>query len=141
MNRTWWQHRQATTPTALASCTTRFAKKYPRDWRRRIQQTEELDRYFHEMYKYEVQLARVAGGARPYGYRVVGNGFKVARTREYTTAEEARWAALAMAFALVEADERRVPFVKPTVHQPVRRQPKDEKKNLPREDWRKTITA
>jgi len=140
MNRTWWEHLQIIAPRALAACTTRFAKKYPKDWRRRIQDVAEVERYFYEMYKYELHHARTNGGAYPYGYRITGANYKIARNRKYTCADEARWACCMHAFQLIESDERRVPFVRPTIHQPVRRQPKDEKKNLPKEDWRKSIT-
>ncbi len=140
MNRTWWQHLQTIAPTALAACTSRFEKKFPKDWRPRIQTVDQLEQYFYEMYKLELHHARMSGGSMPYGYRITGRNYKMSRNRQYTTAEEARWAGLMCAFLLVEADERRVPFVKPEIHQPVRRQPKDEKKNLPQEDWRKVIS-
>ena len=136
MNRTWWTHLQVIAPHSLSACTTRFAKKYPKDWRLRIQQLEELERYFFEMFKLELHHARTAGGALPYGYRLSGRQYRIAHNSSYTSADEARWAALTLAFALLELESRRVPFARPTLHQPVRRQPKDEKKNLPQEDWR-----
>ena len=139
MNRTWWTHLQTTAPKALSACTTRFAKKFPSDWRRRIQRLEELEQFFYEMHKVELHHARTSGGAQPFGYRINGMQYKVVRNRAYTSADEARWAALAMAFNIIEQEQRRVPFVRPEIHQPVRRQPKDEKVNLPQEDWRKVI--
>ena len=141
MNRTWWTHLQTTSPIALGACTTRFSKKYPRDWRMRIQRPTEVEQYFYEMYKLELHGARSAGGSTPFGYRLTGRNYKVTRLRCYGTVEEARWAALQHAFCLVELGERQVAFAKPTLHQPVRRQPKDEKKNLPQEDWRKGMAA
>lgn len=137
MNRTWWTHLQTIAPEALGACTTRFAKKYPADWRRRIQQLGELDRYFFEMYKLEVHSSRAAGGALPYGFRIAGQQWRVQRARHYPTLEEARWAGLSVAFQLVEADRRRVHAAPPVIHQPLRRQPKDEKKDLAQEDWRR----
>ena len=137
MNRTWWTHLQTTAPQALAACTTRFAKKYPSDWRRRIQELGELDRYFFEMYKLEIHFSHSAGGALPYGFRVSGQQWKVQRTRHFDSAEEARWAGLSLAFQLIEAELRRVPYVKPELHQPIRRQVKDEKHDLVPDDWRK----
>ena len=137
MNRTWWQHLQTIAPQALSACTTRFAAKYPRDWRRRIQLAPELIAYFLEMHKLELQLARTGSGAQPFGYRIAGRSWRVNRSRSYATAEEAQWAALSVAFVLVEVDARRVPFVRPTVHQPVRRQPKAEKASIPQDGWRK----
>lgn len=139
MNRTWWKHIQTIAPLSLEACTGRFADKHPRDWRARIQRTPELAAYFYEMYKLELHTSKIAGGAQPYGYRLVGRHWKVNRNRYYTSAEEAMWAGLAVAFALVETEARRVPYVSPTVHQPVRREPKDEKKNLPEEDWRRAV--
>lgn len=139
MNRTYWQHLQVIAPQALNACTARFAKKYPDDWRRRIQHLDHLEQYFYEMHKIELHHARTAGGAQPFGYRISGWQYRVTRNRSFTSADEARWAALAMAFSLVELEERRVPFVRPEIHQPVRRQPKDEKKSLAQEDWRPPI--
>ena len=136
MNRTWWKHLQTTAPIALAACTSRFANKFPRDWRVRIQDPAHLEQYFYEMYKLEVHHAKVSGGVRPHGYRITGRSWKVSRSRLYGTADEARWGGLATAFAFIEIDERRVTYAKKTLHQPVRRQPKDEKKELPQEDWR-----
>lgn len=136
MNRTWWKHVQVYAPLALEACTRRFAEKHPSDWRARIRRTGELAAYFYEMHKLELHASKIAGGAQPYGYRIVGRQWKVNRNRYYTSGEEALWAGLAVAFALVELDHRRVAYVKPELHQPVRRQPKDEKKNLSREDWR-----
>ena len=137
MNRTWWTHLQTIAPDALGACTTRFANKYPSEWRRRIRDLGELERYFYEMYKLELHFSHVAGGALPYGFRVSGQNWRVQRLKHFGTSEEARWAGLSMSFQLVEAELRRVHYVKPEIHQPVRRQPKDEKANLPQEGWRK----
>ena len=136
MNRTWWEHLQTTAPTALGACTTRFAQKFPKDWRRRIQTPTELEQYFYEMHKIEVHNHRRKGAAQEYGFRVQGQRWRISRDTSYFSADEARWAALQAAFGLVEAEHRRVNYVRPSLHQPVRRQPKDEKKNLPRVDWR-----
>ena len=141
MNRTWWTHLQTIAPQALGACTTRFAQKYPSDWRGRIQELGEVERYFFEMHKLEIHFSHTAGGALPYGFRIGGKGYKVQRLRQYTSADEARWAALSLAFQLIEADLRRVSYVKPELHQPIRRQVKDEKKNLVQEDWRKQISV
>ena len=138
MNRTWWTHLQTIAPEALSACTTRFEKKYPSEWRARIRQLGELDRYFYEMYKLEIHSSRAAGGALPYGFRITGQQWRVQRLRHFSTLEESRWAALSVAFQLVEAERRRVHYVTPTIHQPLRRQPKDEKKGLAQEDWRKS---
>ena len=137
MNRSWWTHLQTYAPTALGACTTRFAARYPGDWRRHIQTTEALEHYFHEMYKLQLHVIQVMGSSHPYGFRIEGRSYRIQRMRSYTCSEEAHWAALAMAFALVELEERHVPYVKADVHQPVRRQPKDEKKTMPTRDWRK----
>jgi len=136
MNRTWWKHLQVITPNALHACTSRFAKKYPKDWRIRIQQLDELEQYFYEMFKLELHQAQVSGGALPHGFRISGRAWKVSRNRHYGSAAEARWAGLAMAFSLVEAEDRQVVYVKPEVHQPVRRQQKDEKKSMPSKAWK-----
>ena len=130
MNRTWWTHLQTTAPEALGACTTRFAKMYPRDWRQRIRDLGELERYFFEMHKLELHASRTAGGSLPYGFRLTGQRWRVQRVRHYDSADEARWAALALAFQLVEFELRRVPYVTPELHQPVRRQVKDEKASL-----------
>ncbi len=136
MNRTWWTQLQTIAPIALGACTTRFAAKHPRDWRRRIRDLTELELYFHEVYKLELNHFRVAGGALCHGFRIFGRNWKINRQRCYGSTPEARWAAICCAFTLVESDERRVPFAVPAEHQPVRRQPKEEKKGLPQEDWR-----
>jgi len=136
MNRTWWKHLQTISPKALWACTDRFSKKFPKDWRKRIQTLDELEQYFYEMYKLELHHAKVSGGALPHGFRISGRAWKVSRNRHYGSADEARWAGLAMAFSLVEAEDRQVVYVKPNVHQPIRRQQKDEKKSMPKVDWK-----
>jgi len=135
MNRTWWKHLQTISPQALWACTDRFSKKYPNDWRIRIQQLEELEQYFYEMYKLELHYAQVRGGALPHGFRIAGRAWKVSRNRHYGSAIEARWAGLSMAFSLVEAENRQVEYAKPQLHQPIRRQQKDEKKTMPNTGW------
>lgn len=124
MNRTWWEHLQHVAPKALAECTTRFATKYPRDWRRRIQELDELDQYFYENHKLELHVSQVNGGVYPFGYRLIGKGWKVSRSKHYATSEEARWSALFVTFQLLEAESRRVQFVNAEVHKPMRRQEK-----------------
>jgi hypothetical protein len=136
MNRTWWKHLQIIAPNALRASTERFAKKFPKDWRIRIQKIEELEQYFYEMYKLELHQSQVSGGALPFGFRISGRAWKVSRNRHYSSADEARWAGLSMAFSLVEAEGRQVVYVKPQVHQPVRRQVKDEKKSMPKVGWK-----
>lgn len=136
MNRTWWKHLQTIAPNALNACTSRFAEKFPADWRKRIQQLDDLEQYFYEMFKLELHQSQVSGGSLPHGFRISGRAWKVSRNRHYGSADEARWAGLAMAFSLIEAEDRQVVYVKPQVHQPVRRQQKDEKKSMPSVGWK-----
>ena len=111
MNRTWWTHIQTIAPRALEACKRRFTERHPSDWRARIQRSPELAKYFYEMHKLELHTSKIAGGAQPFGYRLTGRHWKVNRNRYYASAPEAMWAGLTVAFALVEVDLRREPYV------------------------------